>query len=77
LPSSYKSRTNQVSLHVKAGLFDNIFPGGAPTSRPSGQAGQLAEELLELAEPTDAGFRASEEVRERIEELVCSLTIAL
>lgn len=67
---SYTARSQFASLHVKAGLFDNIFPGGAPSSGPSGKAGQLSEELLELAEPTDAGFRASDEVRERIEELV-------
>eukprot|EP00884_Botryococcus_braunii_P014583 jgi/Botrbrau1/23125/Bobra.0243s0055.1 len=73
VPSNVKSRTNHVSLHVRAGLFDNIFPGGAPVSKPSGRAGQLAEELLELAEPTDAGFRASAEVRERIEELAGEL----
>lgn len=64
-------KVNKPSLQVRAGLFDNIFPAGVSNgSKTSGKGAQLAEELIELAEPTDAGFKASAEVRERIAELV-------
>jgi hypothetical protein len=66
-------KVKQASFHVNAGFFGNIFPGGTPAGKPTGRAGQLTEELLELAEPTDAGFKASDAVRERIEELVCCI----
>lgn len=71
LHAQHQKKVKHASFEVRAGLFDNIFPAGASSgSKPSGKGAQIAEELIELAEPTDAGFKASAEVRERIEELV-------
>lgn len=64
------SRTHTYT--TRAGFLDFLSPGTASTSKPpkKGRAQELVSRLLEITDGTEAGIKASNQLREEIAELV-------
>jgi hypothetical protein len=69
--AALRGHVSRVAVVTRAGLLD-FFNPGAPKAGGAkrGRAQEIVDELLELTEGTDGGIKASNAVKDEVEQLV-------